>query len=111
MISVCITLRFSLRHLSNLEDHVPSFKIIFHVRKQQRIKKNKTKRNLTGMHQPLKRGKQMYFTVLKMQKTFHSSNNLFFPRKSKHHQKKDVKTIALRSNHIKRSTMVNFVIF
>ena len=29
------------------------------------------------MHQPLKRGKQMYFTVLKMRKTFHSSYNLF----------------------------------
>ena len=48
MISVCITLGFSLQHLSNLEDHVPSFKIIFHIRKLQRIKKNKTKRNLTG---------------------------------------------------------------
>ena len=40
MISVCITLEFSLQHLSNLEDHVPSFKTIFHIRKLQRIKKN-----------------------------------------------------------------------
>lgn len=79
MISVCITLGFSLRHLSNLEDHVPSFKIIFHIRETTTNKeKHKTKRNLTGMHQPLKREKQMYFTVLKMQKTFHSSYNLFF---------------------------------
>ena len=37
MISVCITLRFSLRHLSNLEDHAYIV-----------VKKNKTKRNLTG---------------------------------------------------------------
>ena len=78
MISVCITLGFSLQHLSNLEDHVPSFKIIFHVRKQQRIKKNKTKRNLTGDAPTPEKRKQMYFTVLKMQKTFHSSYNLFF---------------------------------
>lgn len=35
MISVCITLEFSLQHLSNLEDHVPSFKTIFHIRKLQ----------------------------------------------------------------------------
>ena len=48
MISVCITLGFSLQHLSNLEDHVPSFKIIFHIRKLQRIKKNTKQKGTDG---------------------------------------------------------------
>ena len=80
MISVCITLGFSLQHLSNLEDHacIVVQNCLPYQETTTNKEKHKTKRNLTGMHQPLKREKQMYFTVLKMQKTFHSSYNLFF---------------------------------
>ena len=80
MISVCITLGFSLRHLSNLEDHacIVVQNYLPYKETTTNKEKHKTKRNQTGMHQPLKREKQMYFTVLKMQKTFHSSYNLFF---------------------------------
>lgn len=50
MISVCITLRFSLRHLSNLEDHacIVVQNYLPYKETTTNKEKHKTKRNLTG---------------------------------------------------------------
>lgn len=52
MISVCITLGFSLQHLSNLEDHacIVVQNCLPYQETTTNKEKHKTKRNLTGMH-------------------------------------------------------------